>query len=224
MAIVSRLNHEVVLIPMTIFQTVICWAAFYWIVCSILSNLFTFPPQLSTHILLSLPWTVSGPGHCQLLDQDQVPPPIHMVLPVAFFTCQRGVSPTNQTMCEDTKLFTSRSHPVKAPDQLNPQSSNTIPNYLPTCAHDQLCLLECTPCRRYHCQKSNPGPCGVWWVVWPWLTLLPLTWFSLMGALHWKVWVTHPSLLTSLANSSRQVSTGSFSWPSAMASWQSSNE
>ena len=34
----------------------------------------------------------------------------------------------------------------------------------------------------------------------------------------------YPSLLTSLANSKRQVSTGSLSCPSAMASWQSSNE
>lgn len=58
----------------------------------------------------------------------------------------------------------------------------------------------------------------------PNLTLLARPWFTLMGARHGSLWVTHPSLLTSLAYSSRQVSTGSLSWPSAMASWQSSNE
>lgn len=80
------------------------------------------------------------------------------------------------------------------------------------------------PCQRCASQKLNPGPCSVWWVFCPRITLLPLIWLSSMGALHRMVWVTHPSLLTSLAYSSRQVSTGSLSWPSAMASWQSSNE
>lgn len=193
---------------MSTLLTAVCWAALYWIVCSISSNLFhvylPFAIPLLLFPSLDCQWSLS----CQPL------------------TCSCFFSPASEEFhqetlpCVEITLSPSTSRPVQAPDQpvgvtyaaTRTQSLTASPPM-----HTTSCVCRNAHAPRYHCQKLNLALTVVGQYFAPVLPLCPLLgfhwWQHCIGRFVWLTPVSWRAWHTPADRCRLAVSAGLLPWP-----------